>query len=367
MSSDAPRRKHSARFVDIAAHAQVSVATVNRVLNDHGGVLPRTREKVLRAAKALAVPRLLPDLRRGLTRFDVVLSRSDTPFFQRLHAALRQVAQMLDPRIVVHRHEFAADDDRRMARFIASPPHRRNGLLLAVHDTPEIREAVHAVIAQGTPVVTLMSDIGDVARLHYAGIDNFMAGRSAGHFMGRWVTQPARVAVLTNDLSFRAHRDRTGGFLAVIAERHPHLECLPIQACHDDPGRARQLVAQALRDQGRPLLGVYHSGAGSAGIARALAGAQPRPVWIGHELTDEHRALIESGAMDMAIDQDPDGQVMSAMQHLLHANEWIEQRPPSGPNEFRLFFAENLPDRPYLAQPAQRRAGASATPGAVGR
>jgi LacI family transcriptional regulator len=69
---------------------------------------------------------------------------------------------------------------------------------------------------------------------------------------------------------------------------------------------------------------------------------------VGHELSDEHRAAIDAGLMDLAIDQDPDGQVLSSVQQLLHAGGFVEQAPAEGPNEFRLFCAQNLPARPYL-------------------
>lgn len=117
-----PRKKKSARFADIAASAQVSIATVNRVLNDRGSVSLATREKVIRAAKQLAVPRLMPDVHCGLTRFDVVLARSQTPFFQRINRALQRLMQLLDRRIVVHRHEFSPEEDALTAACIRQPP-----------------------------------------------------------------------------------------------------------------------------------------------------------------------------------------------------------------------------------------------------
>lgn len=346
-----PRKKSSARFVDIAAKAQVSIATVNRVLNDRGGVSLVTREKVIRAAKQLAVPRLMPDVRRGLTRFDVVLARSRTPFFERIELALQRFIQLLDCRIVVHRHEFSPENDELTASFIRQPPHRRDGLIVAIHDTPVLRDAVQMVSRQGVPVVTLMSDISDVSRLHYAGIDNVHAGRTAGHFLGKMVPRAGRLLVLTNDLSYRAHRDRTSGFLQLVDERFAHLQCLPVVACRDDADRTFHAVDTALRQAGPlPLVGIYHSGAGSQGIAQALArhGLARDLVWIGHELSDEHRALLVQGTLDLVIDQDPDGQVLSGMQHLLFVNKWLDQKPPAGPNEFRLFCAENLPSKAYL-------------------
>lgn len=360
-AASAPRRKSSPRLTDIAQQAGVGIATVNRVLNERGSTSVGTREKVIRAAKQLGAKRQLPDVRSGLTRFDVVMARSRTPFFRRMELALERIMQLLDRRIVVHRHEFASQDEARTAAFIQHPPHRRDGLIVALHDTPLLREAVRAVSLQGVPVVTLMSDISDVPRLHYAGIDNLHAGRTAGHFMGRLVRQPGRVLVLTNDLAYRAHRDRTSGFMGVMAERCSHLHCLPVQACLDDPDKTFAAVDTALRLEAElPLVGLYHSGAGSAGIVQALRrhGQDGQVVWVGHELSDEHRESLVQGQMDLVIDQDPDGQMLSGMQHLLFVNKWLDQMPPTGPNEFRLFCAENLPSQPYL--PAAAAAGSAA-------
>jgi LacI family transcriptional regulator len=258
--------------------------------------------------------------------------------------------QLLDRRIVVHRHVLPSDDYAQIARAILQHPQRRDGLAVAIHDTPQVREALRNAISKGTHVVTLMSDVGDVPRLHYAGIDNLHAGRTAGQFIGRLARRPGRVLVLSNSLGYRAHVDRTSGCREVIAQRFTALTCSEPIECFDDADRAYLVVSQALRSRSGELVGIYHSGAGSAGIAAALerAGRNGDVVWVGHELSDENRALIASGTMDLVIDQDPDGQVLSALQHLLHACGWLEAAPAGGATEFRIFCAENLPSRPYL-------------------
>jgi LacI family transcriptional regulator len=98
------------------------------------------------------------------------------------------------------------------------------------------------------------------------------------------------------------------------------------------------------------VLSLYHSGAGSAGISVALArhGREQSMVWVAHELSDEHRTQLERGTLDLVIDQDPDGQVLSAMQHLLHACGYLAAAPATGPNEFRFFCVENLPAKAFL-------------------
>jgi LacI family transcriptional regulator len=348
------RRKRSARFIEIAAAAGVSTATVNRVLNEHGGVSAETSARVIAAARHLGVPRVLPDTRHGLTRFDVVLAHSPTPYFRRLDLALTRTAQVLDRRILVHRHAVEATHAAQVHDILTRPRHRRDGLIVALHDTPAVRAALRQQIGLGVPVVTLMSGIGDVPGLHYAGIDNLAAGRTAGHFIGRLAHRPGRVLRLTNTLDYRAHADRLRGCAEVLAERHPLIDPGAPVPCHDDADRCQLALRRALveaRRDGVPLVGLYHSGAGSAGIAAELQRLAPaeRPVWVGHELSDEHRTLLRLGLLDLVIDQDPDGQIASALHHLLHASGHVEQPAPAEPNEFRLFCAENIRGGPYLA------------------
>ncbi|AEG58152.1 regulatory protein LacI (plasmid) [Sinorhizobium meliloti AK83] len=71
-------------YRDIARHAGVGTATVERVLNGRGGVRPELVEKVVVAARALNYPRTLPDAHRGLLRIEVLLVRPETTFYRRL-------------------------------------------------------------------------------------------------------------------------------------------------------------------------------------------------------------------------------------------------------------------------------------------
>jgi LacI family transcriptional regulator len=346
------RRKNTARLIDIAEAAGVGIATVNRVLNDSGKASASTREKVIQAARQLGARRLMPEVHRGLTRFDFVFARSQTPFFQRLEIALKRQMQLLDRRIAVHRHDFDPADEKKIAAFIKKPPHRRNGLIVVVHDTPLLREAVQSVIKQGVPVVTLMSDLSDVSSLHYAGINNLQAGRTAGYFLGRLSPQAGRVLVLSNDLSYRAHRDRSNGFLSVLAQRFAHLDCLPVAPVYDDADRAFAVVDSVLSvKNAAPLLGIYSTGAASHGIDQALRKHAHAVTWVGHELTDEHRNFLVNGRMDLVIDQDPDGQILSGMQYLLRANKWLDTVPTARPTDFRLYCAENITHQAYLTAP----------------
>ena len=106
------------------------------------------------------------------------------------------------------------------------------------------------------------------------------------------------------------------------------------------------------------LVGLHSSGYGSEGIEAALRkwGAAGKVVWVSHEMLDRHRQYIEEGTMDVAIDQDPDGQVISALQHILHACGVLEGAPPRGPVEFRIFCSANVRRTVYLGAALSPRA-----------
>ena len=337
------RRKRGARFIEIAAEAGVSEATVNRVLNERGSVSDAARERVIAAARRLDVRRVLPDIHHGLIHVDVLLSHGDTPFFRRLDAALQRSAQMLDKRIVLHRL-IVPESDSSVVETLSRNRYKRSGLIVTARDTAPIRDALAVVIERGEPVITLMTDIAEIARLHFAGIDNVCAGSTAGYFMRRLVKGDGRVLKLCGSRSFGVHRDRMSGFCRALEPAGLELEYqTPEIETQDNADACYRAVSRALK-QGR-LVGIYNSGYGSAGIEAALKefDASGKVVWIGHEMLDEHRAYIEDEALDLVIDQDPDAQVISALQHMLYAIGLLGDAPPGGPVQFGVFCQANLP------------------------
>lgn len=344
------RKKKTARFVEIAVEAGVSPSTVDRVLNQRGSVSPATTAKVIAAARQLGIPRLLPDTKHGLKRLDIVLPDNTTPFFCRLNLAFQRAVQMLDKRIVVKRLILPEHDEDAIIRAILQPPYKRQGLIVTVPDTLRVRAALERVIGEGLPLVTMVTDLPGIDRRHYAGIDNYRAGRTAGFLLGRQAKQAGRVLLLSSRNDYRSHIERTSGCRDVLTESFPQLTCDHVASeTDDDPDKCYLAVIRALKHH-PDIVGIYNSGAGSNGIEAALrkSGLAGRIFWVGHEPTDDHRKYIQQGTMDWVIDQDPDGQAISALQHLLYACGQVETAPPDTVHEFRLYCAENIWPRQYL-------------------
>lgn len=71
-------------------------------------------------------------------------------------------------------------------------------------------------------------------------------------------------------------------------------------------------------------------------------------IWVGHEPYDHHREYLASGAMDLVIDQDPDTQVIVAIQHALFVSGVLSEPPRHEAVDFKLYCQPNLPNTPYV-------------------
>jgi LacI family transcriptional regulator len=333
-------------LADIAAEAGVSLATVDRVMNERGSVSDAMRRRVLKVARELGTHRVLPSPIHGVLRFDFVFGRHPTDHFSRVEQAMVRYAQLIGPRIAVHRHTWDEEDEVGLVQLLAQPSHPRHGVIVVAHDTPGVRAALQSLIARGTPVVLVTTDVAELVGHTYVGIDHVAAGRTAAHLLGQWVHRAkGDVLLVTNSLRVRAHGQRIDGFTAALAERSPGLRIVGPGECFDRPDRVEAWVSEAIAGS-RKVVGIYNTGAGSSGIRHALKAAGIAPPWIAHEATDEHAAYMREGSMTMVIDQDAEAQALASLQHLLHANDDHETPAPTQPR-FQLMTLENLP--PSLA------------------
>jgi LacI family transcriptional regulator len=300
---------------DVARRAGVGLATVDRVLNERGGVATATARRVIEAARELGLRRILPrPYSRGL-RFEVLLARPDTPFLVRLNRGFATIAATLDRSVILQRTALSGATPARLAERIAAS--KADGLILYGEENPLILAAVAEASGRGTAAVSLVTDMPGAARIAYVGIDNARAGRTAGFLAARLVRRRGAALVLTNRLAFRAHAERVAGFHDGLVREAPAMPIAAVLEGHDEEDRAARLLASALRDP--DIVALYNTG----GVNTAVAGAIRKRrgagelVQIGHELTPETAALLREGIMTVTIDQAPERQAETAVRVLL--------------------------------------------------
>lgn len=195
-------------------------------------------------------------------------------------------------------------------------------------------------------MITLVSDIHRAARSYYAGIDNYRAAATAAWYIKKLSRQKGMVLKLMAHDYYTVHHQRSRGFDDTISSAH-HLAVAAITTW-ERPEECYKAVKQALVNG--DLKAIYNGGSGSEGILAALTegGALGEVIWVGHELYDHHSEYLASGAMDLVIDQDPDSQVIAAIQHALFVCGVLSEPPRNEPVDFKLYCQPNLPNKPYV-------------------
>ena len=312
-----------ATIEDVAAEAGVSVATVDRVLNGRAAVRPKTAERVEKAVRRLNYQpdRLAARLARARDyRFCFILPEGTNAFMTALAEAVEAEAlRMAQEKVVIDLTRTDVFDADALAETLDSIGPNYDGVAVVALDHPRVREAINALNERGVGVVTLVSDVPSSKRAHYVGIDNSAAGRTAATLMGRYLgSRRGKVGLIAGSLSLRDHVERQFGFEQVMASDFPHLSLLPVREGRDDRQKAKRMAEQLLADH-PDMIGLYNVGAGAAGIVTALedGGRAKDVVFITHELTDDTRRALISGAIDIIINQDAGHEVRSAIRVLM--------------------------------------------------
>ncbi|MBV8168797.1 MAG: LacI family DNA-binding transcriptional regulator [Alphaproteobacteria bacterium] len=344
--SDAPVK---ATLQDVAREAGVSIATVDRVVNRREGVRGPTAARV---ELALAKLGYRPDAaatrlaRNQSFRFAFILPTGANTFMTNLAEQVRQTAEWLaSQRAFIDILHVDVFDPEALAGALGSLPPAYHGVATIALDHSKVRAAIDDLASRGVPVVTLVSDAPTSRRLHYVGIDNPAAGRTAATLMGRFLRGcRGAIGVIAGSLVLRDHAERQFGFHQILASDYPDLVPLPAVEGRDDNQRTRVLTTSLLARQ-PDLVGLYSVGAGNRGIAAALeeSGRARQVVWIAHELTVHTRALLLRGVIDAVINQDPGHEARSAARVLLaHCCD-----DPVLPDQERItidiFLRDNLP------------------------
>lgn len=341
------RRK--ARHAEIAEAADVSIATVDRVLNARPGVSPYTQRRVWGAVQSLqGQPGKAVGSEAVKRRFDYILPGGPNTFWQLVADGARAAgAELADQGADIHCHLIEGFNADVLAETIHRLGATSDGLAIVALEHPLVREAVTACFHDGVPVVTLVANLTTQNTVGYVGLDNRAAGRTAGYLMGRLLAgREGKIALFEGslNLSYRDHQERDIGFRDVLRELFPGLTVAFKHPTLDDHEEAYRFT-KTLLEQHPEILGIYNVGGGIRGNARALQELRRAKeiVCIGHELTRFTREFLVDGTLDAVIDQAPGFQAREAARVLLEFHTKGANAPRPRRPHVEIFLRENLP------------------------
>lgn len=306
---------------DVAAAAGVSVATVDRVLNNRPGVRETTRSKVQGAMLRLGYRPNTFAARLSKSRsyrFLFVVPSGRNSFMDKLCAAIEAEAQTIRAEnISVETLSVEAFNGVALSELLATlTSDRYDGVAVVVPDIPLVRQAIDGCVRSGIKVVTLVSDLPSSARSFYVGIDNVSAGRVAGRLLGCFTQgRRGKLAAIPGSLTLSDHIERFMGCGQVVRAHFPHVHMLPPVEGKDNADDTERVIGELLDEHGDEIIALYNIGAGSRGLIAALekSGRREDIVVVAHELSPQSRKALLDGTIDVILSQDAEYEVGRAV------------------------------------------------------
>ena len=285
---------------DLAAAAGVSVATVDRVLNQRHSVRESTASLVLAAAEKIgfhATTLLKQRLRAQapLRTFGFLLQKRDSFYSvlaDELVAATRNLRSARAKAVIEFVAELSPDAICKRLRQLGE---HTNAIACVAVDHPHVAREIEALRDKGVPTFAIITDLTTPARAGYIGRDNRREGRTAAWMIARTAARPGKVGIIVGSHRYLCQEIAEISFRAWIREHAPQFQVLEPLTNLDDSRLARH-AAQRLMASNPDLVGLYICGGGVEGvIAAAREAANPGAIAI---VCNERTPTTTAGLID---------------------------------------------------------------------
>ncbi len=293
---------------DIADKLGISLLSVYRALNGLSGVSRKTADRVRAAAKTLGYypNRAARHLSKG-TKCTIGISYYLPEWFARqivegceqAFTELRGLglSTMIKGQCESYQSQIA--EIRELAK-------RCDALAVSVFEPQYFEELIDELVDAGTPVATFNVDVPSSKRLFYVGSNYIESGSLCGELAVKLTRRrPGKVAIVTKRQSISILEQRIVGFRTVVA-RDPSAEIVGPVKLVESPRKDEEQILALLEEQPE-VSGIYVVNQSLPAAARAVkrAGRQGSVVLVGHDLNEEHCALISEGTVDAVVCQEP--------------------------------------------------------------
>lgn len=337
-------------IADLAKAANVSVATVDRVLNGRHKVREDTARRVYQAASDIgfhAVSLLRQRVFEGQPQYRLgfVLQKPDQPFYQAFARELETaVENFAEIRGIAQIEYSSSQTPAERSEKLKDIGTRCHAVAMVSPDYPAITAVVEDLKSRNIPVFSLLSDFATGVREGYVGVNNRKAGRTAAWMITKAAKRPGKVAIFVGSHRFNGHELREIGFRSFFRECAPEFEVLD-SFVNLDTGEITHEATLDLIQRHPDLVGFYVAGGGMEGAISALReeNAAGKYVVAVNELTADSRAALADDIITVAI-HTPLQHLCRELVRLMVAA--IENGPASVPGQtflpFEMYVPENI-------------------------
>ncbi|MBS1563777.1 MAG: LacI family DNA-binding transcriptional regulator, partial [Bacteroidetes bacterium] len=315
---------------EIARRGNVSIGTVDRVLNNRAGVSPDTKARILDIIKELdyqpnVMARRLAS--RKVLRIATLIpaSSSESGYWDAPLLGINQAAEELKSFAVTVDHYFFDQNDRstfnKKAREILKGAY--SGLLLAPMFESESLAFAEKCTQKQIPYVLINSDLTGGDPVCYIGPDLYKSGYLAAHIANYILTAEKRVLVVNISKEMDQHHHllmKEKGFRAYFGDNGLNVSIIKTDLRQTDYESIKLGLQKIFHRQ--PVDLVFVTNSRVFNVARFLAETGNHAVkLIGYDFLPENIEYLKSKTIDFLICQKPQEQgykgIMSLYRHLL--------------------------------------------------
>lgn len=334
---------------DLAEAAGVSLATIDRVLNERPNVSPKAARKVAEAIERIGFvrnPAAVALARNKTYRFRFVLPTSGDQYLSELIARVgeaREAARADSTEVEVAR--IAMSDPHHVAKYLAGIDHDElDGVAVMAPESPQVRDALLRLVERGVKVVQFLSGQERLESADYVGVDNFAAGATAGKIVGRFVGERrGKIVIVSETMMALDSIQRRLGFDSIINAQFPQLECLPSLETYADEKRADLIIQRTLQHNPDTVAVYVLSSEARIPLTAVWNTHDPRPLTIvAHERTPFSEQALLDERIDAVIAQDPGHAVRSALRIMRARSDHRELLASQERIRIEVLLKENL-------------------------
>lgn len=267
-------------IADLAAEAEVSVSTINRILSGSANVKLTTVQRVQAAAEKIGfygLGTITDQMRKGAPhyRLGFLLQQSSRDLYQLLgrkiaEACHQRSLEVVDP-LIDFVDVLTPENISQRLRVLGEAC---DAVALIAADHPQIGQTIRELRERGKPVVTYITDQSAPERAAYVGADNWKLGRTAAWFIAQMTQGPGRVAVYIGNHRYQCQDVADASFRSFLREHAPRLTIEESRPTHEDSTEAYRMVRELL-EHAEDLAGILIVGGGISGVCRALREVPP--------------------------------------------------------------------------------------------
>ncbi|MBB3424668.1 MULTISPECIES: LacI family DNA-binding transcriptional regulator [Rhizobium] len=305
---------------DLAEAAGVSLATVDRVLNNRPNVSKKAARSVQEAIERIGFirnPAAVSLARNKSYKFRFILPKSGDLYLGELLRRVENLEAALKSDLTdIDCVQIPTEDAHGVAKYLTGISEETvDGIALMAPESPQVRDALMRLLERDIKVVQFLSGQEKLPAADFVGVDNFAAGATAGRLIGTFVRQTrGKVMIVAETMQSLDSIQRRHGFDTIINEQFANLTCLPSIETHADEKRASQIIGRVLESNKDVVAAYILSSEARIPLLAAAATSDLRNLSVVvHERTPFTEEGLRDGSINAVIALDPGHAVRSAV------------------------------------------------------